>query len=154
MTLERVYPPKLMFLVADPVMRFAVGRLGAKPPGLALLRFTGRRSGRDLELLAALHEVDGRRAVLTNSGWRWNFEGGRPLEAIIEGQSHRLVGTLETDPDAVADVYLGRLSEIGVEAAPRRLGIRSTTGEAPTREEMAAFADAEGLGVVYLDPAD
>lgn len=154
MTLERVYPPKIMFLVADPLMRLAVGRFGAKPPGLALLRFTGRRSGRDVELMAALHDVNGRRAVLTNSAWRWNFEGGRDVEVVVEGTTHHWVGTLETDPEAVADVYLGRIDEIGVDSAPRRLGVRSTTGVAPTREDMAAFAAREGLAVIYLDPAD
>lgn len=152
-TLERVHPPKLMFLVADPVMRFAVGRLRLRPPGLALLRFTGRRSGRRLELLAALHDIDGP-AVLTNSGWRHNFEGGREVTVLADGEERRMVGTLESDPSAVADAYLRRIDEIGMDQAPRRLGIRSSDGVVPSRDEVEAFVEEVGLSVIRLTPAD
>lgn len=149
--LERVHPPKIMFKVADPLMRFAVARLGLRPPGLGLLRFTGRRSGRRLELLVAIHDIDGP-AVLTNSSWRHNFEGGREVSVVTDRDERPMVGTLESDPEAVADAYLRRISEIGIDQAPRRLGIRSVTGEVPARDDLVSFVDEVGLSIIRLSP--
>lgn len=152
--LERIYPPKIMFAVVNPLMRWLLGTsLGRKLPDLARLEFTGRKTGRDIRLVTGLHDVDGRKAILTNSGWRHNFEGGRPATAIIGGEPYPVIGTLQSDPDAVADVYQAKIEELGPKQSPRRLGIEIPEGPPPTHDELADLVRREGMSVIYLEPA-
>lgn len=149
---ERVYPPKLMFMVANPLMRWALGtNLGKRVPELARLDFRGRRTGEEYGVVTALHEVDGQTAVLTNSGWRWNFEGGHPVTVVVSGERIEARGRLVSDPDAVARVYLDRIDELGTENAARRLGIKVNVDRQPTHDEIADLARGEGLSVIFLD---
>lgn len=151
--LERVYPPKIMFAVANPIMRWLLGtRIGARIPDLARLEFKGHKSGKDIVLVTALHDVDGKKAILTNSGWRHNFQNGHDVTVIVGGESHDMVGTLEADPDAVAEVYSQKIDELGPDQAPRRLGISIPDGPPPTTEELSDLAMREGLSVIYLEP--
>lgn len=150
---ERVYPPKIMFMIANPIMRWALGTsLGKRIPGLARLEFRGRKSGNEYTVVSGLHEVDGKTATLTNSGWRWNFEGGHPVTVVIAGERHDAIGRLVPDPDAVARFYSDRIDEIGTDMAARRLGIKINVDRTPTHEELAGLVRREGLSVIYIEP--
>lgn len=150
-SVERVYPPKLMFLVVNPIMRWLLGTpIGRRLPDLARMEFNGRKTGRQYTVVAALHDIDGRRAILTNSGWRHNFTEPHPIELVIAGVRHPATGTLEVDPDRVAQVYGQRIEELGVDRAGRRLGIK-IHGTTPTHQQLADLARTEGLSVIYLD---
>lgn len=151
-TLERVYPPKLMFLIVNPLMSRVMGTpLGKRLPDLARLDFEGRKSGRDYRVVVALHDIEGRTAALTNSVWRHNFENGHPATMHVEGTAKPIRGVLESDPQRVADAYAKRIDEIGVDQAARRLGIAVHSDEPPTHEELAEFAAREGLSIIYLE---
>ncbi len=118
---ERVYPPKIMFMVANPIMRWTLGTsLGKRFPELARLEFRGRKTGNEYKVVSALHDVGGKTATLTDSGWRWNFEGGHPVTIVVAGERNDAIGRLESDPDAVARVYSDRIDEIGIGMAARR----------------------------------
>lgn len=150
---ERVYPPKLMFMILNPIMRFLLGTgAGKRLSELARLEFTGRKTGKEYAVVTAIHDVDGRDAALTNSGWRWNFAGGREIVKVQSGKRERVRATLVTDPDEVADVYSTKIDELGVDASPRRLGIEINIDGKPSHEQLADLAKREGLSVVYLDP--
>ncbi|MFP4554900.1 MAG: hypothetical protein ACLFRT_13725 [Actinomycetota bacterium] len=151
--LERVYPPKLMFMIVNPIMRFLLGTgAGKRFSELARLEFTGRKTGKEYAVVTAIHDIDGRDAALTNSGWRWNFQGGREIVKVQSGKRERVQATLVTDPDEVARVYSSMIQELGVEDSPRRLGIRINVDGMPTHEQLVDLAEREGLSVVYLDP--
>lgn len=154
-SVERVYPPKLMFAVVNPIMRFLLGtRVGKRFGELARLEFTGRKSGERYQVVTAIHHVDGRDAALTNSGWRWNFEGGRQIDMVRKGKRERVNATLVNDPDDVARVYADMIDKLGVESAPRRLGIKINIDGRPTHDQLVDLAEQEGLSVVYLDPVE
>lgn len=150
--LERVYPPKIMFAVVNPIMGWALTTpLGRRVPDLARIDFEGRKTGREYRVVVSLHDEDGRTAALTNSGWRHNFEGGHPATIHIGGDTRPVFGTLETDPTRVADVYGKRIDELGMSQSARRLGIAIYSDEPPSHRELADFAAQEQLSVVYLD---
>lgn len=151
--LERVYPPKLMFAIVNPIMRFLVGTAAGKRLGdLARLEFTGRKSGKSYAVVTALHQVGDRLAALTNSGWRWNFAGGRRIQMVHKGERKQVEATLVADADEVAQVYSDMIDKLGVEGAPRRLGIKINIDGKPSHQQLVDLAEREGLSVVYLDP--
>lgn len=153
-TVERVYPPKLMFMVVNPLMRWALGTgLGRRFSDLALLEFEGRKTSNTYSVVSALHNVAGRTAILTNSGWRYNFTDEHPVTATIGGETSRMVGTLEDEPGAVALVYAEKIKELGTTNASRRLGIKIQGEGEPTLDQLTELASQEGLAVIYLEPA-
>jgi hypothetical protein len=147
---ERIYPPKLVFMLVNPLMTWLLGTsFGKRIEGLARLEFTGRRSGKKYKLVSAVHDIGDRKAILTNSGWRANFKGGRPLRVLIGGEERQMVATLEDDPDEVARVYAERIESLGSSAAGR-LGVRVNVDRTPNYEELRDLVEREGLSVIYL----
>jgi hypothetical protein len=73
---ERVHPPDALFRLLNRVMRPLIAR-GHFQDQLLLLHYVGRRSGRRFDVPAGYHMIDGVPSVLTSSGWRHNFAGGR-----------------------------------------------------------------------------
>ena len=96
-------PPGLVVrvtsMIVRPLLRTPAARL-IKP--LALLEFHGRRSGQRRRVVVAWHVIDDVGFVITPARWRMNFVGGHPATVHRLGRSMTLVGTLETDPAAVA----------------------------------------------------
>ena len=150
---ERQHPPDALMRVVNPIMR-TVLRLPTHrlvDGHLLLLTFTGRRSGRTYQLPVGYHWIDGRLCLLTNSGWRVNFRGGRPVVVRHRGEVHRGTATLEEDPGHVADVYARLIDDMGHEQAGRRLGLRINVDRAPTHEELVEAVRRSGLSTVVLD---
>ena len=52
---------------------------------LLILHYVGRRTGRQFDVPAGCHIIDGIPSVLTSSGWRRNFAGGRDIEVTLRG---------------------------------------------------------------------
>ena len=61
-------------------------RLGRRMDDLALLSFTGRRSGRLYTVPVGYHELDGHGVVMTASPWRANLRGGADVEVVHNGR--------------------------------------------------------------------
>lgn len=121
---------------------------------VVVLRFTGRKTGRDFEIPIGHRLIDGRMAILTNSGWRHNFAGGADIVVKRKGQSIPARAELLSDPVEVALIYDRLIGEIGWEKAGRQLGIKINAGRRPTREELEAMIRKSGLSVVWLDLKD
>ena len=132
-------PPAALLAVVNPVLRAVVpsraGRLLPFP--VAVLRFTGRRSGRALRIVANVHDVDGTPTVFTSRPWRLNFEGGREVEVAMKGRTRRGTGTLVADPEQVATA-LNHVFAAG--SKPRDLGLSMPAGHVVTA------ADARAVG--------
>ena len=132
----------------NPLMRrlIARGRLGNQ---LFLLHYTGRRSARRFDVPAGYSVIDGVVSVLTNSGWRHNFAGGRDIEITMHGRRRPAHAVLVDDPQEVTDVYL-RLIELGIKQARRRLGLRFNVDRVPTRSELQEAIQRSGLSIVRI----
>ena len=92
---------KLTNLIMRPVLRTPLGRL-VKP--LALLEFTGRRSGARRRVIVGWHHNGAAAIVLTPAVWRANFEHGHLTTVYWCGRRSTFIGTLDADPARVAAV--------------------------------------------------
>jgi hypothetical protein len=73
--------------------------------------------------------------VLTDAGWRHNFAGGAEVTVRHRGRSRSMIGTLVTDPEAVAE----RLAAILTSGtSPRSLGLKVADGHVPTADDVRA----------------
>ena len=149
---ERAHPPKWLMPLINPVMRWLIdkGRFAGR---LLLLEFDGRRSGRRFRIPVGYRYLDGRRVVLTNSGWRHNLEHGADISVVQGGTRMPVHAELDADPGAVAAVYDRIIGDIGWQRAGRQLGIRINVDRRPTRTELEDLARRSGLSVVWLDDA-
>jgi hypothetical protein len=122
------------------VLRSPAGRL---LPGLALLEFEGRRTGRRYRVPVGWHTLGSSAVVLTPAPWRHNFAGGAPVTVHRAGSVRALRGTLEPDTSAGAKA-LARLLAEGERPGNLGLHIRGN----------AAQADLQHLGrwVIHLEP--
>ncbi len=151
---ERLHPPQWLWDHAvNPVMRALLRSRfsGVVDTRLGLLRFQGRRSGHDYEVPVGIHRIDGRPHVLTNSGWRVNFRGGRPVRVRFEGRWHEGTGTLIQDAEKVARFYADRIAEMGWRRAGRQLGIRINVDREPTIDELRNAVTRSHLSVLELE---
>jgi hypothetical protein len=146
---ERVHPPDALLRMINPLMRrlIARGRFGHQ---LLLLHYVGRRSGRRFDVPAGYSVIDGVVSVLTNSGWRHNFAGGRDIEVTMHGRRRPAYAVLVDDPQEVTDVYERLIDELGIKQARRRLGLRFNVDRVPTRSELQEAIQRSGLSLVRI----
>jgi len=95
-------PPLAVVRMLNPINRLvARSPLGRLLP-VALLRFSGRKSGRTYEVPVVWYELASGPVVFTPAGWRANFAGGAPVTTRVRGRVASRKGTLVTDPVDVA----------------------------------------------------
>ena len=138
-------PPWLMRYVLNPAMRRLLpSRLGARIP-LALLRVTGRRSGRRYEIPVGVHQAGGQMVVLSPAGWVQNFKGGADAELVhAGGRVERVRGELVEDAAGVGPL-LRAVLDAGTSPSTIRLSVPA--GHRVTDEEAAAVRKAVVLRV-------
>jgi hypothetical protein len=150
---ERVSPPARLVRLANPVVRAVLRSPLHKllDRHLMVLRFSGRRSGRDLFIPVTRQDIDGRLTVVSDSVWRNNFSGGRDVRLLLDGKWVQSRGMLVADADRIAGAYERRFAELGWKQGARRLGVKVNVGRAPTREELAEGIRTTGLALVHFD---
>lgn len=135
-TVRDARPPIAVVRVLNPMnrllLRTPLGRL-ARP--LALLEFTGRRSGRGYCVPVGWHDADGAPVVVTPAPWRPNFIGGAPATVHHRGRTQPMTGTLVTDPAEVADVLM---SVLAGGASPRSMGLGIPVGHTVSAADVVA----------------
>jgi hypothetical protein len=133
--------------VLTPILR---SRLGARMGDLALLSFTGRKTGKRYTVPVGYHVVDDRGAVLTASGWKANLRGGADVEVLWAGERRAMRALLVEQPDEVADVYLALLARVGPRRGTR-VGVKVAGDRMPTQDEMVRAVGGR-RAVVWLTP--
>jgi hypothetical protein len=138
----RSKPPPLWLIrwILNPLMfRVVPTRLGRWLPGVAVLRFRGRKSGRAYVVPAGIYDHEGAQVVFTDSTWRMNFVGGAPVEVTRRGCRTMGYGELVTDPAYVGTAIRTCLAR---GASLTMLGLSIDKGHNPTDEELSAVRDA------------
>jgi hypothetical protein len=126
-------------------------RFGRKMHDLALLSFTGRKSGRRYTVPVAYHELDGRGVILTARAWRANLRGGADVEVVHDGVSRPMRAELLEDPPEVARIYEELLQKIVLSKAKLSIGLEVVGDKVPTEEQIEQ-AVAGRRAVVLLRP--
>jgi hypothetical protein len=119
---------------------------GRRIGSLALLEFSGRRTGRRHAVTAGWHEAGGEAVIVSPAPWRANFIGGAPVTVHHRGHTMQMRGTLVTDAAQVADA-LNEILSSGT--APRALGLGVPAGHVLTPDDVAAVDRA----LIRLRPA-
>lgn len=150
--MQIAHPPRAVLRVLNPTVRFLMRTPLGKPmrQWLILLRFTGRKSGRLLEVVITAHRLDGELIVLTDGRWRVNFRGGRDLEWDYQGRTTAGRGVLVEEPHAVGEIYRRVISELGPKVASQRTPLKVNVPRVPTVDELAKLARTTGLSAVRL----
>ncbi|WP_328478283.1 hypothetical protein OHS71_08080 [Streptomyces sp. NBC_00377] len=138
---------------ADARMRELLSRPDPGPVAarVALLHFTGRRTGRAYTVPAGVHTLDGELVVATGSAWRLNFAGGADGALTWRGEHRPVRFELVTDEARVARGYL-ELYRRYEDAAPRRLGIAVRGEGNPGLPEFRAAVAGHRLSLVTVSP--
>lgn len=142
----RLQPPPAQFVkVVNPVVRRVLtSPLGTRlPPALAVLDFTGRKSGRRLLVPVGVHEVATGRVVFTEAAWARNFTGGREVTVQRGRDRRRGRGVLVEEPHAVADALADAVQRYGA----RNLAMQATPGREITHDDLVRL----GRSMVRLE---
>jgi hypothetical protein len=133
--------PPLVVRVLSPALRVVLATpLGRLLPGIAVLRFAGRRSGRPYRVVVGWYDRDARPTVVTPAPWRANFAGdGLVAEVRQGGRTRSMRGTLCTEPSAVAD-RLNAILDGGT--PPPRLGLLMAQAHRITPPDVVAIERA------------
>ncbi len=79
-------PPPWVLRTMNHLMRpLLASRLASRMPGVMLLEFQGRRTGRTIKVPVNAHFVDGVVMAFTQAPWRYNFVG----RCLGDGDSSR-----------------------------------------------------------------
>ncbi len=127
-------PPRAVLRLVNPIVKALLRtRASRAMPQIALLEFSGRRTGRGLSVVVGWHALHDARVVFTPASWRSNFSGGAPATVRWRGLDEEHEGTLELDPAAVA-----RAIDVVVRAgtSPRALGLRVPAGHTVTAADV------------------
>jgi F420H(2)-dependent quinone reductase len=126
-------------------------RFGKRMHDLALLSFTGRKSGRRYTIPVAYHELDGDGVILTAHGWRANLRGGADVEVVHDGVSRPMRAELVEDPHEVARIYEVLLHEVVLSKAKLSIGLEVVGNEIPTEQQIEEAVGGR-RAVVLLRP--
>jgi hypothetical protein len=126
-------------------------RLGRRMKDLALLSFTGRKTGRRYTVPVGYHELDGNGVVLTASRWRVNLRGGADVEVEHLGRQVPMRAELIDDPHEVAQIYSALLRTIALKEAKLAIGLEVIRDRIPTEAEIEEAVGGR-RSVVVLRP--
>jgi hypothetical protein len=143
-------PPPWVLGGMNHLMRpLLASRLARRMPGVMLLEFQGRRTGRTITVPVNMNLVDGVVMAFTQASWRYNFVGGAPATVTYSGQPQRSRGTLvQMTPD---EMGLAVRKSLDAGGSAQRMGIRAPKGHQPTAAELAALGPALGTSVVRFE---
>lgn len=134
---------KAMNTVARPLLR---SRLGKRIPGVMLLQFQGRRTGRIVTVPVNFNLVDGVPMAFTDAAWRHNFTTTIPVTVIHAGERYATTGTLVPKTPHEMGEALRKCLDTGSSAS--RMGIRTARGHEPTASELADLGPEIGTCVI------
>ena len=126
-------PPAIVVKLTNLIMRPLRTPAGRLVTPLALLEFSGRRSGARRRVVVGWHHIGATAIVLIPAPWRANFEHGHLTTVYWRGQRSTLIGTLDADPARVAAAVI-TLLDTGTSA--RSLALRMPEGHMVDRTDI------------------
>lgn len=141
-------PPHILYKVLNPLLGLILrsplhGPLSEK---LALLSYTGRKSGKSYTLPVAYVQGDARTILLgTQSGWKVNLRGGARVELLLRGRWRAGTSDLVEDQGGMV-----ALSTTMIARAPQYGEITGVALDADGKANAADVATARERGTVVV----
>ena len=149
------HPPEALLRAINPALKFLLRTPLAGPARkqLMVLKFKGRKSGRQYSIPVSAHRIDNDLYALVYAPWKNNFRNGASAEVLLNGKTTTMRGELIEDRATVADLAHRCAESYGVKRAQSIMGLKFRDQRIPTVEEFAEAADREGMTAVRLTPA-
>lgn len=126
-------------------------RMGRHMPDLAVIAFTGRRTGKRYAVPVGYQRFEGDGLIITAAGWRANLRGRPDVELSQGGHTRPMHADLIEDPDEVAAIYGVLLARVGLDRA-MWVGLTITGDRMPNHGELADAVAAGHRAVIRLTP--
>jgi hypothetical protein len=148
------HPPESILRVVNPILGFLLRTpvTGSALKAFSVLRFKGRKTGRQFALTLSAHRIDNDLYVLTGAAWRLNFRGGASAEVVHAGTTTTMRGELIEDTAVVADLTRRLAESYGVKGAQRVMGLKFRDPRIPTLEEFTEAVETNHLTAIRLTP--
>jgi hypothetical protein len=148
------HPPEAILRVVSPILGFLLRTpvTGSALKAFLVLRFKGRKTGRQFALTLSAHRIDNELYVLSGAAWRLNFRGGATAEVVHAGKTTTMRGELIEDTAVVADLTRRLAESYGVKGAQRVMGLKFRDPRIPTLEDFTEAVDANHLTAIRLTP--
>lgn len=149
------HPPSALLRLVNPMLSFLLRSPLSGPLGkqLMVLRFTGRKTGRQFSIPLSAHVIDNVLYALTDAGWKHNFRDGATAQVVYDGATTAMNGELILDRATVSELCVRCAQAYGVKRAQRMMGLKFRDQRIPTREEFAEAVGRLQLAAVRLTPA-
>ena len=149
------HPPEALLHAINPILSFLLRTpiTGSALKAFLVLKFKGRKTGRQFALTLSAHRIDNELYVLTGTTWRLNFRGGATAEVTYAGKTTTMRGELIEDVVTVADLSKRIAESYGVKGAQRVMGLKFRDPRIPTLEEFTEAVEANHLTAIRLTPA-
>ena len=149
------HPPEAMLRVVNPILGFLLRTpvTGSALKSFLVVKFKGRKTGRQFALTLSAHRLDNDLYLLTSAAWRLNFRGGAAAEVSYAGKTTAMRGELIEDTATVADLTKRIAESYGVKGAQRVMGLKFRDPRMPTLEEFTAAVEANHLAAIRLTPS-
>lgn len=150
------HPPSALLRLINPLLGALLGTPLAGPlrKQLMVLKFAGRRTGRQYSIPLSAHVIDNDLYALTGAGWKQNFRAGGPAQVVYDGKTVSMRGELIGDRAVLPDLYLKCAQSYDVKHAQRMMGLKFREQRTPTREDFAEAIDRLKLAAVRLIPVE
>lgn len=147
------HPPDVVLRTINPILRRVLQTpLGGRISEFMLVRFTGRKTGRQFAIPVSAHHLDGDLYSVLEAQWKHNFRDGADAEVSYGGKTTRMRGVLITDKAVVADIVHRLASGYGAKKAQRMMGMKFDGGRVPTRQEWDEAVDRLKISAIKLTP--
>jgi hypothetical protein len=151
---RRRTPPQALVDAINPLVRWLAASRFHRPVdgSLVVLHVTGRRTGRHYDIPVGYVRLGDRLLVTTQHRWRTNLRGRKSLDATVCGVRRTVRLRLDEDPVSIARTYEAVIERYGWRDGGRRLGLTTTSGEAPSQDQLEAAARTYRLAILDLSP--
>lgn len=149
------HPPSALLRLVNPILSALLRTplAGSARRQLMVLKFSGRKTGRQFTIPVSAHVIDGDLYALVYASWKHNFRDGAPAQVVYDGKTTTMRGELISDRAAVSSLYLKCVQGYGVKRAQRMIGLKFREQRMPTLDEFAEATDRMKLAAIRFTPS-
>jgi len=143
--------PETLFKIANPIMKFIlISPLhGMVDSQLTLLRWRGRKSGKEYTIPVGYKKDGDEVTLFTFSGWKANFRQPHPVQLKLEGQWRSGTGVINDDPRTIAE-FIKRGVSSGDRGGYRRFRMEIEGDREPTVEELIPEVEKRDMVLIKI----